>query len=199
MQKLSLEHKKWVIFHCIRRVVIRTKADCFGITQFRVLKWPNSMWGNNYCEQHGTAVELHLTRAIKYCILLIFLLCKKAQFRAQENVLPIIIIASVVTLTRVAWRFLAVAIQATSDSGGRECPSSRSRQNHVVQHPTPCPCRLQCHILIESFCNSSVQSKKFTNIRGWAKLHLSILQWLYCFGIQCGAQFRAGKWSRHCG
>ena len=45
---------------------IRTKADCFGITQFRVLKWPNSMWDNNYYEEHGTAVELHLTRAIKY-------------------------------------------------------------------------------------------------------------------------------------
>ena len=90
------------------------------------------MWGNNYCEEHGTAVELHLTRAIKYTFNF-FALQKTAQFRAQEKVALIIIIASVVTLTRVASRLLAFAIQATSDSGGRERPSSRSRLQLVPQ------------------------------------------------------------------
>ena len=90
------------------------------------------MWGNNYCEEHGTAVELHLTRAIKYTFNF-FALQKKAQFRAQEKVSLIIIIASVVTLTRVASRLLAFAIQATPDSGGRERPSSRSRLQLVPQ------------------------------------------------------------------
>ena len=48
-------------------------------------------------------------------------------------VFPIIIIASVVTLTRVASRLLAFAIQATPDSGGRECSSSRSSLQLVPQ------------------------------------------------------------------
>ena len=86
------------------------------------------MWGNNYCEEQATAVELHLTRATKYTFNF-FALQTKAQFRAQEKVSLVIIIASVVTLTRVASRLLAF----TSDSGGRECPSSRSRLQLVPE------------------------------------------------------------------
>ena len=89
------------------------------------------MWDNNYCEEHATAVELHLTRAIK-CTFNFFALETKAQFRAQEKV-SLIIIASVVTLTRVASRLLTFAIQATPDSGGRERPSSRSRLQLVPE------------------------------------------------------------------
>ena len=68
---------------------IRTKADCFGITQFRVLKWPNSMWDNNYYDEHGTAVELHLTRAIKYCILLIFFSILKLSLEHKKWCSPL--------------------------------------------------------------------------------------------------------------
>ena len=77
-------------------------------------------------------MELHLTRAIKYTFNF-FALETKAQFRGQEKVSLVIIIASVVTLTRVASRLLAFAIQATPDSGGRERPSSHSRLQLVPE------------------------------------------------------------------